>query len=428
MNNNYRVLLHAVITKRDIGSLYILSKLLENFGCECFIAGTNSYASKITRLWNPHAVIHVTLNRTEVLSDLYPNADLFYYSGEGGESYEFSMEKRLAEDENFFNKITSSYLWGESTKNHIIKRIDELKNKSFLYKKKDLIESRIKVMGHPRLDIIKYFPIVKSSKQKKINIGLVGSFNMLNSLTLGKSSTVRRVFNGSDSDEVVFQATLLNSYAKIINSLNPDKYRISIRPYPLEDIKQYLSSKWVENGRVQVDQSIEFGVWAVQQDIIVGPTSSTLSQIAISKKPFINLDALNNRSTKAYKDSMRGVFIDHLETHCPKTYNDLFKMIENYRNLIVTNKEFDILMNNLYNCDQQHSCLLSVAKDIVQNLNRKKNKIRKGIPKKVMTKLHDLKYDKKEAETTYGYFSYRKIKDSLKSELDSIVNNILKSI
>ena len=156
MKKKYRVLLYVLLERREIGTAYVLSKLLEHMGCECYIAGSNSYCSKFVRMWNPNAIIFGTLSRLQTFSKIYPNAHFFYYPCEGGESYEFSNDKILAEDQNNFNNLSGIYLWGHFSKDHILRRARELKHKSFLYGQESLLDEKCKIIGHPRLDFIRY--------------------------------------------------------------------------------------------------------------------------------------------------------------------------------------------------------------------------------------------------------------------------------
>jgi len=426
MANRFRILLHVMTTKRDIGSSYILAMLLEQLGCECFLAGTNTYLSRLTQLWKPHAVFYTTLHRANILKRTYPKAHLFYYSGEGGESYKFSCEKPLAEEKEIFDNIKRIYLWGNFAKGNILRRMRELKEKSFLFGHESILDEKCKVIGHPRLDIVRYFPKKEKKPNERIKIGLIGSFNMLNSITLGKRTTLSRVFDGASSEEVIFQSSLLHSYSKIVQTLDHNKYEINIRPYPLEDINQYLNSNWVKKGLLKVDKSLEFGVWALQQDLIIGPTSSTLSQIAMANRPFINLDLLNHRSNVAYEDSMRGIFIDHLSSHCPRTFDELWKMIDEYKQLSVKGKNINKLMHNVFNSNESGSCLWRVAKDIVNILKTDHPRINFWIPRNVIMKIQDFHF--KENPFSYSHFSYPRLETQLKQELDPIVDNILMEI
>lgn len=92
MKTKWRILLHSMTFKRDFGVSYVLAKILEHMGCECFIADNNNHTSRMVKLWNPHAVFYVTLGRTERLRKAYPRAKLFFCTGEAGDSTENSTE------------------------------------------------------------------------------------------------------------------------------------------------------------------------------------------------------------------------------------------------------------------------------------------------------------------------------------------------
>jgi hypothetical protein len=424
MSNKIRILLTTTIFGRDIGASYVLAKILEHMGCACYISGSNTSYSCITKLWAPHAVIAVTLNKAKELGKIYPNANLYYYPAEGGESYEYCTEKYFAEDADLFHRIKRIYLWGNFTKGHIFQRINELKEASYLYGNEGILGKKCMVVGNPRLDIIRYFPEDLKYNKQRIRIGLVGWFNQLNSKSRGY--VIRKMLSGTSIEDAEFQFDLLLTYVKIIEELDPSKYEISIRPYPLETLKEYLEATWAKNGKIKIDQSLEFGTWALNQDLIIGPTSSTLSQIAIAKRPFINLDALSKRSVKAYKNSIRAVFLRHVENHCPKDFKELFNMIENYEKFSVETPEFENVLNDIYNCNKKDSCLLHVATNIVETIHSDPPSIRRGIPKRWLEWIDQIRF--KDNPNSYNWFLYNQFKDRLFNELDPVVQNILKSL
>ena len=110
----WRILIHSMTFRRDLGMAYVLAKLLEKMGCECFIAHNNNYLSRKIALWNPHGVFFGTLGRTMRLRDRYPNAKMFYCDFEGGLWGEKSSELRILEEENVFNALSRVYLWSKS--------------------------------------------------------------------------------------------------------------------------------------------------------------------------------------------------------------------------------------------------------------------------------------------------------------------------
>ncbi len=416
----FRILIYGTIMRRDIGAAYVLARLLEHMGCECYIAGNNTCYSRSTRLWNPHGAVTVTMNRLAHLRKMYPAARLFYYSGEGGESYRFCNERPIASDEEMFEETERFYLWGDFTRQHIARRVEELGEDSFLYNRKERMDEKCMVVGHPRLDIIRYCS-PKPRSDTRIRVGLVGHFNMMNNIA-GRSPLCA-VFNGSNDEEMLFQANLLSSYIRIIHALDPNRYDISIRPYPLESISQYENSQMVREGKVKLDRLLEFGCWAVEQDLIIGPTSSTLSQIAIAQRPFINLDGLNNRGLAGYKDSIRKTFIELIPNHCPQNHEELFTMIENYHQLSLTNPAFDEMMSSVYSSYKKGSCLWTVAKDIVQTLRANPLQVNSAIPTGAMHFLHKMRYKKNPCHN--NHFLYSTMINTLHAELDPIVQNII---
>ena len=153
---------------RDYGMSYILSKLLEELGHECYIVSTEDYLSKDTKLSNPDAIFFMTANRTKTIIEHYPNAKLFFCSAEGHQS-EILDEEYFIKNYNFSTKVVNFFFWGKSS----FDRFRKLLNKADLSNDlKTKLLKKCSILGHPRLDMIKFAE--KKKKQKKFKLVLLG--------------------------------------------------------------------------------------------------------------------------------------------------------------------------------------------------------------------------------------------------------------
>jgi len=425
MTERYRILIHVTMERRDIGSAYVLARILEHLGCDCYVVGTVFFSSRWVRLLNPHAVIVSTVSWVRKAAITYPKSNIFYYSGEGGESFEWSADKYFAEDKALFDNTRKLYLWGKLAKRHILQRLEELGKGGHLYERKSSLDEKCLFVGHPRFDFIRYSPDKNiKSEDGRIRIGLIGWFNTLNSIR--KKSTLYFLLNDKKqiiSEELKFMTSLLDLYIRIIHELDKSKYRISIRPYPQENIEEYFDTKLVKENDIHIDQSLDFGTWAVRQDIIVGPTSSTLSQVAVAGKPFINLDLIGKRSAISYENSIRDVFIKHVRNHCPADFDELMEMIRNYNKHRIENIDFDEIMDDIYSIRNPKSALGLVATDIVHSLQEKCSKLPYNLPKGIAEGFLSIRY--RENRNSYSHFLFKHRKENLKKEFDQIALKII---
>ncbi|MBF0300012.1 MAG: hypothetical protein HQK51_14915, partial [Oligoflexia bacterium] len=327
ITTRWRVLLHSMTFKRDFGPVYILSKLLEKLGCECVVANNRNLLTKRLRLWNPHAVIFLTLSRMRDIKKVFPKAKLFYYSGEAGDNSVLSPEYLIIKDPFLYNSISKTYLWGNTLAKALLADFKKFKH---LPSNKDF-ESKFFLAGNPSIDIAKY-GLKCSTNDRKIKIGLIGSFSLINnpnasliySLYETNSNTHYAVYN-IVFEEARFQVNLLETYKTIIEKLDPNKYEVSFRPYPLESMDNYKEVTFFTRHNVTIDDSISFFTWLSNQDVILGGSSTTIIQLMITNRPYINLDLLHNRTT--VPDDLKRLECIKSK-HCPKTMDELFYMIE----------------------------------------------------------------------------------------------------
>jgi len=435
MKKRFRILLHSMIFKRDLGTIYILANLLENLGCECFIANNTNYMSIISKLWNPHAVLYVTLSRTKGLRQYFPHAKLFLYSAEAGDGKKLSRELPIIEDEFLFNTISRVYLWGNSVKEILLERRENLGSSNFLWKMEDSVRDKFIVAGNPHLDKIKYAqPLNDIHKHKKIKIGFIGKFNYINKKRSDRLLRIILNYNPNDpnfelgTNQMLFQIKLLSCYCYIIEKLGCKDYSFSIRPYVAEELDSYSKSRTVMNGKLEIDNSIDFSTWVSQQDILIGSISTTIAQIAMAKKTFIALDLLNDSKLRDYQRNI----IPTMKENCPENYEELFYIIENFKEFRLPSPSLKIILDSYYNFNKKDSVLLTVAQDIVKNIEKENVTRNMRIPENIFNLISyfNVRYNEivkaKHHKKSYSYFNSGMLKIQSSKEFDSIVKNIIK--
>lgn len=427
----WRILLHAMTFKRDFGTMFILARILEKLGCKCFISNNTDGCSKRVRMWNPHAVFYVTMGRTKRFKNTFPKAKLFLCSGEGGESREKVNEIDIITDRNLSNAIDRVYLWGSAAEGYVKDKIDEVGDASPFFQNESLFKKQFTMAGNPRIDLIRYNS-PKTENSKKIKVGLIGAFSFINNYSYRLLSVLaNRMSFPHIKVDIEFQLRMLRLYWEIVKDIDVDKYELSLRPYPLEGIKEYYNADFVKDGRVLIDNSLDFSTWMMDQDIIIGPISSTISQIVVSGKPFLCIDKICGRSEVAYEKipvALRNI----AEAHSPDTEEEFYTRLENKSAIEIKDKAFEANLHKHYNSSVDHSVLLQIAVDMIQTLEEEEKKPTGfSIPFKFLSYVNDLKlrYIKYRNpnidEIDYSFFRYQEVKDKAKAEFSGIVENIL---
>ena len=422
---NKRVLLLINIFRRDIGSVFVLSKLLEENGCKCFITGFFNYNRIDTKLWNPDVIVVLSVNRVLKLKKAYPKADIFYIPGEGGENYPNCEERVLAEEEEIFNGITKIFLWGKNAIENITKRIDEIGSDCFLDGKEDILLKKIKVVGQPRYDLVEFSN--NNANNEKINIGFIGNFAAINSIT-GRTTLFKVLSEDSTIyQQVISQVNMGKLYCDVIKKLDNSIYNYSIRPYPGEYVNQYFDAEIINKYSVQIDESYDFGTWISKQDLIIGPTSSTYGLIAAMNKPLLLVDFVNNsRDESEYKMSMSKLF--HQDIILPRTLEQLLKMIKDFRSMEIYGPKQDIILDQLYSIKMKGSVLARISNEIKSILDAKNRfSIRLHIPFFLLKFIDRFIFIFKENKNRYSSMCYSKSLKSLNHEFGPVVEKIQKS-
>ncbi len=406
---------------RDYGMSYVLSKLLEELGHECYIVSTENYVSKDTKLSNPDAIFFMTANATKTIIEHYPNSKLFFCSAEG------HLEKSL--DEEYFIKnynltenFVNFFFWGKNSFYKFRKILyeaalsNELKNNLF---KKCLI------LGHPRLDMIKFAK--KKKKTKRLQIGFIGIGHYLSRIDDLRLSTdvIDREFNNFEDRiiHMVYSANLLKTYVKIIKKLGFEKYEYSYRPYPQESRKAIKATKLYKEKKISISNELDFGTWVSKQDLIIGDITETFTYIYASKKPYICIAKVMGKPALEdldWLDPTIRKLKKNLHTSMPNNFNLL---LQNIKSKNVSENYSSVLRNQIQNVFnfKKDSVLKRISYNIDKGLKNKKKNL--GIPFfliKILRNILPLNHND----------SYSKISidnKSINKELKSVIESLIKN-
>lgn len=424
-----RVLLVTAFHQRDLGTCYVIASVLEKLGCNSFVASQGRGRSFHMRAWRPDAVFCMRMSALRPLMECYPVAKFFYCPGEGGEQYVHAEEKDLVEDNGVLSRLNRAFLWGQKSVDNIRQKIEEDGANNLFPDIEGLLNDKISVLGHPRADLAR-FAKAKPRAGEKIRIGFVGSFSLLNHAS--GTSLLSKILNTPEGHATgLFQLKLANTYRRVISELDLDRYTLSLRPYVSEFRAEYLSMKFVRQFGIDIDESMDFGTWASQQDLIIGPTSSTIPQIVMANRPCILVDFVDNEPEQSvYRISLSRLFHQHLPDNLPKSFEQLMTMIDDYQNLPVTTDGLNEILEQVYNlspakiaAENPPSVLGRIAASIHRDLTTaSKPRPKPDIPCWIAALIDQHYYSV--TDRSYNDFSFGKIRADLGREFDPVVTAI----
>jgi len=410
--------------KRDYCFIYILSKLLEEKGCECIIVNNTNLHKKYFRLWKPHAVFFVTLSHARSIRSSYPNAKLFLWAAEGGYEDE-SEELAILDNPELISSIDKIYLWGEATLKAMENKMGKL---NFTEDRKKTVKEKCVIAGNPRMDIAKFHTQRLLEKTKKTNIGLIGNFYYINNknyhpFSVMLDSELSKKGSMGKLDEIQFQIRQLKTYCDLMRELGTDDYSFSFRPYPLENIENYKTLTHTEKLPFEISDLLDFSIWIARQDLIIGATSTTISQIAAAKKPYINIDKLNKRPSRHYDMEMS----KGLKKHQPASYTEMMQMVRDYEKYKLDNPTIQGKLDYYHNASGTGSAIRAVAKDIEGQLTNSHD-TKSLLNKSAACFLDDLwssyieKRSAEELKNNYSYFRRSQVESEIAHLLPLTIN------
>ena len=433
MKKKFRVAIHTLAIKRDIASRYVLSKLLEHHDCEVCLTSVRTYA-RVLKYWRPHGFVSVISTKVPFSIKTFPDAKFFHCAGEGAEYSTSFDEQHLLENERIFDKLSRIYLWGDVAKENMLKKCDEF-GKPHL-KKYINSDGKVLVNGHPRVDVSRYMPRKDSSSRN--SIGFVGRFPTINDYK-GTSTLHFGFVREFEIREAELELKLLRCYLKIIDYIiDYTSFNISIRPYPAENSKQYFRreidgkhsgfNNRKYNGRIEIDDSLDFSSWCMAQKAIISSQSTMITEAYLMDIPAINIDkvagAYDAVQERGEKYGIHNILME--APYQPNTYKELFSALLETNNIPINKHKLEELWDGCYNLNQKGSVLNRMAKDIVKELESGHHSLKPLLGLKIL-KLYDNYsfYKACKKEPFHPCFYYKEGYHEIPSHYDEIVKNIL---
>ena len=335
-NSKLRILINVSILRRDIGVCFFLKRVLEDFNFDVLLSGPSNNVKNIN-LWKPDLFITQTLGQSTALRKEFPNLKIVIIDPEGFyENYDIKRGRRdgkldtiFEDNKELINNFDLYLCWGKIVTKEIQNVLDK-KNKE-----------KIITVGNPKLDIANFILKRKVKKTKK-SIGIIGRFPSINSVT-GKT-TIQNLPNIGNLSRVIIQCKdFVNNHFIIKEILKKTDYYVSIRPHPLEQIygtEKYVSSQLSGfEGRLEVDKSLIFSEWAMKQDYIITPTTSSFIETYRLGVPLIVIDYI--AGTFSYWKKFKMLRLWQENSFCPKSLAKLIEIIKSKKKLSFNNKEVD---------------------------------------------------------------------------------------
>ncbi len=369
---SFRIVIRAFTLRRDLAHSYILSKILETMGHQTFITCTRNHHF-VLKYWKPHATIINTIGKINVTRELCPETKIILWPGEGARPPFMSDAEWLLtrNPQGTAEKVDLYILWGEYTRRAFLERFP-----------KD-IDSKIVITGHPKLDLVKYMPPVERDMK---SIGFLMKFAGIN--FYNKKPTITPLIQNPQNGERIIKMQIdqfllmLEIIEKIIAE---GKFKVSIRPHPLEAPEGYFELVNKYPGKIQIDNSIDLSEWASKQRMILTPISSSFIDLTQLKIPVISIDhallkkhpIISEISSKCVVTSMNGA------CYKPQDINEIMKMIHEELAPLNESAEMDHYNKDVYDWPFEKSAIKRAAEAVdklLKNSPEIKN-ISSGIPK-----------------------------------------------
>lgn len=416
----FRILLHSMTFSRDFGINFILSKLLERFGCECLIVPTEHLYAAYVRHWNPHAVFFTTASHTGRLRQAYPKAKLFLCASEGPADVACD-EITVATSRELYDQLEQIYVWGENTYHFLEECIAANDIDYITGDVRNADKSKFRLVGHPRLDLSRFQAPVP--RRDKFKIGFMGYSLYINGY---KASLIEMILDRQDLHlSAKYSLDTLCLFVSIMNALGSDDIQYSLRPYPVEPRQPYLKSKVVKSGRLLLDDHLDFAAWVGQQDIVVGDLTETYATMYANNTSFVGIYNMLEHYSDIHLTPQIKTLKAYFKDRAPNSLDGIVALCNDRSRMAAVDPNLAAFMHYLFNIDQQHSALALIAQDMIRRLRDTPPRVGRGlIPRQVSRWLADLLLPR--SYTSYSYFSMRRIAPKVDQEFTPVLTNILK--
>ena len=281
----YRVVIRTTAARRDAATAVLLGQLLERSGCAVLVTSTRDFENTL-RLWKPHSVVVNTLNLAARARELCPASTVVFVDAEGFLPPGFTIAEWWSENLETLQQLDLALVWGARV-------VEECRQALAAEQVR-----KIKAVGNLKLDFVRFRPREqRTENSERDSIGVVCRFGTINQYEgIPPIRTIPNKSAGNNVERVVVEVYGFDAVVSAIHTiLEKTRYRVSIRPHPLEQVEsyeRYVIPMYFDayRDRIEVDTSLEFCAWAIKQKALVSPTSSTFLEAYLLGIPVINLD------------------------------------------------------------------------------------------------------------------------------------------
>ena len=332
------IFLYADSLRRDFSTCYVIEKKLKEKGFKTFICSRRNF-NFFLRFFTPRKIFligQVDMINDKIASEAVKgNSEIHFMPAEGfARDHEYQVMYPKKRDYNF---LTTILFWGQNSMNW------------FNNNRKMDDPLKLKKLGYARSQIGKSYATTVNKVNKKI--GFIGRFPGTNDIYkrfpidffLTEPSDIERdKFEG----RITSESKALNFYMKLFYSIiNNTDYTISFRPHPNEDEDSYIILKNIFGNRFEINKDFDVSDFMSKCSVIVGQASSSYIDAYIAKVPVICVDQITGsiESTISYDPGLEDMY---LSSYNPKSYDELFSLINDNKLQPIVSEKFDSFIDN----------------------------------------------------------------------------------
>ncbi len=350
----FRVVVRAYSLRRDIASGYLFSEALRSMGCKTYLSCVRNF-DILLKYWAPHAAVINTTGKINHARMHDPGIRVLQWPGEGAQLAQFSDANWISrQGDGTIDKVDRLLLWGEHTR------------RIFLDKFGTGIDSKIRVCGNPRLDLVKFRKFPDPSERK--SVGFIGRYAFLN--YYDKRAPASELIMSPDG--VSRMKILCEQFAQMVKIIDKivekTSLNVSIRPHPLEAPEGYEKFKTKHPGRVTVDAGFDFADWVARQKLIVTPASSSFIEPYLLRIPIVNTDhMLENENTMAKREILTS--FDEGTSYRPRSMDELLEMLSGELKADTNSEVMNKYLADVHNWPSEGSAIMKAAEGTLEVLN-----------------------------------------------------------
>jgi len=411
-----RIAIRAFTCRRDVAPALLLAALLERRGCDVLVTCVRDFVRTL-RTWKPEVAVFNTPGIVEQVRAHSPQSKAVFLEGEGFLPSEMTRGVRWQKRSEEFEDIDMVFMWGKRAVEDIRIHVP------------DANMDKVRSIGNPSLDLVRFLPETASYDPRANSVGIATRFNSINDHR--GSPPTRTLPNPGNLERVIVQCRAFVGLIDCIRTLlEQTDYRISIRPHPLEQKESYENYKQHWFGvqyasRVEVDDSLSFSQWALNQKYILSPTSTSLLEAYLLKVPVINADILcntdeYNRNYATMSEEWQAAGLN------PRSHDELVEMVKGNPPAVREDPAIEQQLREYCDIDEVGSACLAAAEEIAELAVRSPT-VRGGrLPTWLVDSIDRISFNRAyRKDPLHANMHYRRGHHAPPQHLNSIVDNIV---